>query len=155
VIAKLNANGYEAYVATGEVTSLEHELGNDTMELAALVVLALRTTFADGSKVLGGLGDDVVEEHEIDAAFLSYERISSFSLRLGIEFKAEAEELELRVSGEREPNLPTGEEPLLVTLPEASTSTSGPVHSTSKKTLERAAMAAEVEEKSLELCWLV
>ena len=37
------------------------------MELAALVAVALLTR-AEGAEVLGGLGDDVVEELEVDAA---------------------------------------------------------------------------------------
>lgn len=49
------------YVATGKVTTLKHELGDDTVEAGALVVkgLALTTntllTGAEGAEVLSGL----------------------------------------------------------------------------------------------------
>ena len=58
------------YIATGEVTALEHELGDDTMKLGANVTLALLLGFAELLEILRGLGDDVVEEFEIDAAGL-------------------------------------------------------------------------------------
>jgi len=54
-------------VATGEVTALKHELRDDTVELAALVAEALLAG-AERTEVLGGLGDDVVEELKVDAA---------------------------------------------------------------------------------------
>jgi hypothetical protein len=49
------------YVATGEVTTLEHELGDDTVEGGALVVEGLARaagtllTSAESAEVLGGL----------------------------------------------------------------------------------------------------
>ena len=52
---------------TGEVSSLEHELGDDTVEAGSLVsepVLA-RSELAE---VASGLGDDVVVQLEDDAA---------------------------------------------------------------------------------------
>ena len=55
------------HVALGEVTTLEHELGNDTVEGRVGVTESVLA----GSKlteVLGGLGDNVVEELEDDAA---------------------------------------------------------------------------------------
>jgi len=60
-------NGYSTYVATSEVTTLEHELGDDTVELGARVTEALLAS-AESAEVLDGLGDDVVEELEVDAA---------------------------------------------------------------------------------------
>lgn len=59
----------KTHVATGEVTALKHELGNDTVELGALVAEALLAG-AESAEVLGGLGDNVVEEVEVDAASL-------------------------------------------------------------------------------------
>ena len=56
-------------VATGEVTTLEHELGDDTVEGRALVTLTLLGV-AELSEVLGGLGNLVGEEVEVDAANL-------------------------------------------------------------------------------------
>jgi hypothetical protein len=56
-------------VATGEVTTLEHELGDDTVERRALVTEALLAS-AESTEVLGGLGDDIVEEVEVNAAGL-------------------------------------------------------------------------------------
>ena len=54
-----------AYVAAGEVPSLEHELRNHTMELRALV----SETFLAGTEsteVLHGPRDDIVVECEVD-----------------------------------------------------------------------------------------
>lgn len=58
---------HKTYVATGEVTTLEHELGDDTVELGARVSEALLAG-AESAEVLDGLGDNVVEEFEVDAA---------------------------------------------------------------------------------------
>ena len=57
------------HVATGEVTTLEHELGDNTVERRALVAEALLTG-AESTEVLGSLGDFVIEEVEVDAAGL-------------------------------------------------------------------------------------
>jgi len=65
-----------SYIATGEVTALEHELRNDAVEFAVAVRLSLGTTLADGAEVLRGLGDDIIKELEGDAAFSSWESIS-------------------------------------------------------------------------------
>ena len=54
-------------VVVGEVTSLTHEPRNDTVEGAALVAKALLAG-AEGTKVLGRLGDDVGAEFHHDAA---------------------------------------------------------------------------------------
>lgn len=56
-----------SYVTTGEVTALKHELRDDTVEPGAGIAEALLAG-AEGAEVLGGLGDDVVEEVELDAA---------------------------------------------------------------------------------------
>lgn len=61
--------GCETHVATGEVTTLKHELGDDAVELGARVAEALLAR-AESTEVLGRLGDDVVEELEVDAALL-------------------------------------------------------------------------------------
>ena len=45
---------YNSYVATGEVTTLEHELGDDTVELGAGVAEALLAG-SKGTEVLSGL----------------------------------------------------------------------------------------------------
>jgi len=64
----LAVDGFAARaITTGEVSTLEHELWNDTMELAALVTEALLAS-AEGTEVLGRLRDDVVEDLEVDAA---------------------------------------------------------------------------------------
>jgi hypothetical protein len=57
------------HVATGEVTALEHELGDDAVELGARVAEALLAR-AEGAEVLDRLGDDVVVELKVDAASL-------------------------------------------------------------------------------------
>lgn len=53
----------------GEVTTLEHELGDDAVEAGALVALALGC-FAKLAEVFGGLGDISLEEVEDDTARL-------------------------------------------------------------------------------------
>jgi hypothetical protein len=55
------------HVAAGEVTTLEHELGNDTVESRALVALA-SLGVAKLAEVAGGLGDITLEEVEVDAS---------------------------------------------------------------------------------------
>jgi hypothetical protein len=55
------------HVATGEVTTLEHEVRDDTVELWARVAEALLAS-AESAEVLDGLGDNVIEELEVDAA---------------------------------------------------------------------------------------
>lgn len=64
-----NAGVDGTHVATGEVTTLEHELGDDTVELGASIAVALLAG-AESAEVLSGLGDDVVKELEVDAAGL-------------------------------------------------------------------------------------
>jgi len=56
-----------AYVAASEVTALEHEFRNHTVELAALVAEALLAG-AESTEVLDGLRGHVVVELEVDAA---------------------------------------------------------------------------------------
>ena len=63
------ARGCDTYIATGEVTTLEHELGDDTVELGARIAEALLAR-AESTEVLGRLRDDVVEELEVNAALL-------------------------------------------------------------------------------------
>ena len=58
-----------SYVAASEVTTLEHEVWDDTVELAAGVAEALLAG-AEGTEVLSGLGDDIVVDVEVDAAGL-------------------------------------------------------------------------------------
>jgi len=62
-----------SYVATGEVTTLEHELGDHAVELGAGVAEALLAS-AESAEVLSGLGDDIVVEGEVDAAVAGCER---------------------------------------------------------------------------------
>jgi hypothetical protein len=57
------------HVATGEVTTLEHELGDHTVESRALVALTLLSV-AELGEVLGSLGDNFGVELEVDAADL-------------------------------------------------------------------------------------
>ena len=59
------------HVVAGEVTTLEHELGDDTVEAGLLVALT-SGQLAELTEVLGGLGDNVIEEVEVDAANLGY-----------------------------------------------------------------------------------
>lgn len=54
-------------VALGEITTLQHELGDDAVEAGTLVTESLLTS-AESTEVLNGLGDDFVEQLEGDAA---------------------------------------------------------------------------------------
>jgi len=63
-----------SYIATSEVTTLKHELWDDSMELGANVALTLLLGLAKLLEVLGSLGDDIVEELEVDAAMLCWMR---------------------------------------------------------------------------------
>jgi len=56
-------------VTAGEVTTLEHEVGDDSVERRALVAEALLAS-AEGTEVLGGLGDNIVIEGEVDTTGL-------------------------------------------------------------------------------------
>ena len=57
------------YIAAGEISALKHEVGNDSVELGALVAEALGAS-AKLSEVPGRLRDNVVEQIENDAAGL-------------------------------------------------------------------------------------
>lgn len=57
------------HVATSEVTTLEHEFWDHTVELGVLVAEALLSG-AEGTEVLGGLGHDIIVESEVDATIL-------------------------------------------------------------------------------------
>jgi hypothetical protein len=57
------------YIATGEVTALKHELGDDAVEGRALVSKALLAS-AESTEVLDSLGGNVVVEVEVDTAGL-------------------------------------------------------------------------------------
>jgi hypothetical protein len=59
----------ETYVTTGEVTTLEHEVGDDSVERRALVAETLLAS-AESTEVLSGLGDLLVVEVEVDATTL-------------------------------------------------------------------------------------
>ena len=58
-----------AHITTGEVASLQHELRDDSVELAALVAVSLLAS-AQSSEILGSLGNNVVVKGEVDATFL-------------------------------------------------------------------------------------
>jgi len=57
------------HIATGEVTTLKHELRDDTVEFGALVSKTLLAS-AESTEILSCLGDDVVEDLEVDATVL-------------------------------------------------------------------------------------
>lgn len=59
----------KTYVATGEVTSLEHELRNDSVESRVSISESLLTS-AESTEVLGSLWDYIVVESEVDTTGL-------------------------------------------------------------------------------------
>lgn len=68
-----------AYVSTGEVTTLKHEAGDDTVEARVLVAETLLSG-AEGTEVLNGFGDFVVEEVHNDAALVSWKLLAFTSI---------------------------------------------------------------------------
>ena len=66
------------YISTGEITTLKHELRDDTVEFGAGVTETLLAS-AQGTEVLSGLWDDVIVEVEIDASGLLCERVQVVS----------------------------------------------------------------------------
>lgn len=58
-----------AYIATGKVTTLKHEVADDTVEGGAFVAEALLLS-AESAEVFGGLWGDFVEEVEVNGAAL-------------------------------------------------------------------------------------
>ena len=64
------------YVTTGEVASLEHEIGNHTVEFRVLVSVSLRAG-AESKEVLGSLWDNIIVELEVDTAALVCRNIST------------------------------------------------------------------------------
>lgn len=57
------------YIATSEITSLKHEVGDHTMELGALVSETFLAS-AKGAKVLYRFRADVIVQDEVDSALL-------------------------------------------------------------------------------------
>lgn len=57
------------YIATGEITSLKHEVGDHTMELGTLVSETFLAS-AKGAKVLYRFRADVIVQDEVDSALL-------------------------------------------------------------------------------------
>ena len=55
------------YIAESEIASLEHEFGDDTVKLGALVPKPLFTS-AEGTEILHSFRDDIVAKLEVDAA---------------------------------------------------------------------------------------
>lgn len=58
---------FKTYVATSEITTLKHEVGDDSVEGRARVAKALLTS-AESTEVLGRLGDVFCVELELDTA---------------------------------------------------------------------------------------
>ena len=60
-----------SYISAREVTALKHELRDHAVELGAGVAETLLAG-AEGAEVLGGFGDNVVVEVEVDSAGLAW-----------------------------------------------------------------------------------
>ncbi len=75
-----NAGLGRAYVATGEVTTLEHELRNHAMELGTSISKSLFAG-AKSTEILGSLGDNIIIEIEVDAAALFCPVVSTGPLK--------------------------------------------------------------------------
>lgn len=62
------------YISTGEITTLKHELRDDTVEFGARVTETLLAS-AKGTEVLSCFWDDVIVEIEVDASGLLCVRV--------------------------------------------------------------------------------
>lgn len=116
------------YIATLEITTLKHEVGDDAVEDGTLVVQTRALLArAEGAEVLGRFGDDVVVELEVDTASLicpdTHQRQNSGG-----------ETTQSRTGGEWRLDSPLMSE---VGLPSADMT--GPVQATSKNVLDMAA----------------
>lgn len=70
-------------ITTSEVTALQHELWNDTVKLATLESETLLVR-AQSAEVLSSLGDNIVEEVEVDAPVLLLDGADIGHIALGI-----------------------------------------------------------------------
>lgn len=61
--------GEITYIATSEITSLKHEVGDHTMELGALVSETFLAS-AKGAKVFNRFRADLIVQDEVDSTFL-------------------------------------------------------------------------------------
>lgn len=59
----------ETYITTSEVTSLKHEVGDDTVKAGALITVTLLAC-AEGTEVLGRLGNNIFKEVHVDTTRL-------------------------------------------------------------------------------------
>jgi hypothetical protein len=64
-----NVSCHGTHIATGKVPALEHEVGNDAVELGVGIAKALLAG-REGAEVLYRLGDDIVKELKVDATLL-------------------------------------------------------------------------------------
>lgn len=71
LILQTRENMQTTYIVAGEVTTLEHELGDDAVEAGALVALALGS-LAELTEVAGSLGHVSLEEVEDNATRLGW-----------------------------------------------------------------------------------
>lgn len=62
-----------AYIVASEVSTLKHELWNDSMEPGTLITKAFLTS-AQGTEVLGSLWYHIIVEEEVDTTGLLYKR---------------------------------------------------------------------------------
>jgi len=72
-------------VTTGEVSTLQHELRNDTVELATLVAKALLAS-AESTEVLGSLWNYIVVEVEVDTTPLGRRNSTTGSFSISSSF---------------------------------------------------------------------
>ncbi len=66
----------ETHIAAGKVTTLKHELRDHTMEFGSRIAEALLAG-AKSTEVLGGLGNNIIVEVEVDAALLLCRYVSN------------------------------------------------------------------------------
>jgi hypothetical protein len=69
LVAPFNLYATRTYVSALEVTTLKHKLGDDAVEFAAGISEALLAS-AESTEVLGGFGNYVIVEDEVNATRL-------------------------------------------------------------------------------------
>jgi hypothetical protein len=141
--------GMDTYVATGEVTTLEHEVGNHAVEFGARIAKALLAS-AESAEVLCSLGYDIVEKLEVDATLLLCEVLVTDLVwqYLGV-VPVIAHGTTWNTFRCIEGHYVRLTPPLEVTLPDLSTSTSGPSQEISKYDLMVMLYAEGVKKRLL------
>jgi hypothetical protein len=126
------------------------------VELGSGIAKALLAS-GEGAEVFYRLGDDIVKELKVDATRLCYGGVLAMEVDGGVDFATDVDGVKLytwrhggvNMEGQRNSRNLLFAAPLEVTLPDLSTSTSGPSHCTSKYDLMAMLYADGVKKRLL------